>query len=76
MPTILGAIAAFEITRFFSGSLPKREPGQMLEIDLLAGKMMDRTVLKVPRCAACSPLHKSSVTNIKKILFPEDTRSR
>jgi bacteriocin biosynthesis cyclodehydratase domain-containing protein len=76
MATILGAIAAFEITRFFSGSLPKREPGQMLEIDLLAGKMMDRTVLKVPRCAACSPLHKSSVTNIKKILFPDDTRSQ
>jgi len=75
MATISGDIAAFEISRYFSGSFPKREPGQVIEVDLLAGQMINRTVLKVPRCAACSPLHKSSVTNIKKVLFPEDSRS-
>ena len=72
MATILGDIAAFEITRFFTESFPKREPGQILEVDLLAGKMIGRTVIKVPRCAACSPLHKTSLTSIRKVLFPED----
>ena len=75
MAMSLGDIAAFEVCRFFSDTCAKREPGQIMEVDLLGGRAISRTVLKVPRCAACSPLHRSSVTNIKKVLFPEDRQS-
>ncbi|HEV8327538.1 MAG TPA: TOMM precursor leader peptide-binding protein [Nitrospiraceae bacterium] len=69
MAAILGDVAAFELTRFFTGNLPQRAPGQFLEIDLLAGKMVNRTVIKVPRCTACGSLQKSSLINLRKLLF-------
>lgn len=74
MATILGDIAAFEIMRSCTTAIPRREANQTLEVNLLAGRMTSRTILKVPRCTVCSPLRSSSVTNIKTLLFPEDTR--
>ncbi len=56
MASILGDIAAFELTKFFGGILPGWSVGTVLEVNLLSGRMTPRKVLKVPRCAVCSPL--------------------
>jgi molybdopterin-synthase adenylyltransferase len=60
MASILGDIAAFEVTRFYGGVLPKRNVGCLLEINLLAMYMTSRKVLKVPRCLVCSPLNRTA----------------
>ena len=56
MASILGDLAAFELTKFFSGVLPGWNVGTILEINLLSTRMTSRKVLKVPRCPVCSPL--------------------
>lgn len=71
MATMLGAITAFEISRFYGFSKSEQTPGRFLEVNLFAGTMTGRTVLKVPRCTSCSPLHKISQPNLTKILFPQ-----
>jgi molybdopterin-synthase adenylyltransferase len=69
MATMLGDIGAFELTRWHIEPLPGRKSGKLLEVDLLASRMMERTVLKVPRCPACSPLHRHARTNLAKTVF-------
>jgi hypothetical protein len=71
MATILGDISSFEITRFYGGALPPRKPGTMLEVNLLAGSMTERRLLKVPRCPACSPLNDLSPTSLKLLMNGE-----
>lgn len=71
MASTVGDISAFEITRCYGGSLPPRKPGTWIEVNLLAGSMTERTVLKVPRCTACSPLNKMSPTNLKLVMHEE-----
>ena len=63
MASILGDIAAFELTKFFSGVLPGWNVGTTLEINLLSSRMTPRKVLKVPRCPVCSPLITQTPTN-------------
>jgi bacteriocin biosynthesis cyclodehydratase domain-containing protein len=70
MATILGELAAFEIMRFYSDAIPGRKAGRLLEVDLLASRITERTVLKVPRCTACSPLRRTTPTDLCKALFP------
>lgn len=70
MSAMLGDIACFELTRFYGGALPERKAGRLLEVNLLAGTMTGRTIVKVPRCAACSPLRKISQTDLGATLFP------
>ena len=70
MSTMLGDIACFELMRFYGGVLPDRKAGRLLEVNLLAASMTGRTIVKVPRCAACSPLRKISQTNLGAALFP------
>lgn len=76
MATILGDLAVFELTRFYGGRLPGKTPNRLLEVNLLAANMTGRTVLKVPRCSACSPLHTSSETNLSRVLFSDDQEPR
>ena len=71
MASILGDIAAFELTRFYAEVMPGRKVGRLLEVNLLAGGITERTVLKVPRCAACSPLQTHARTNLTKSVFEE-----
>lgn len=66
MASILGDLAAFEITKFFSGVLPGWNVGTLLEINLLSTRMTPRKVLKVPRCPVCSPLITRAPTNPHK----------
>ncbi len=56
MASILGNIAAFELIKFYSGSLPGKNVGALIEINLLATFMAVRKILKNPRCQVCSPL--------------------
>ena len=69
MAAMLGDIAAFELTRFYGGGMPARRIGGLIEVNLLAARMTERHVLKVPRCIACSPLHRHSCTNLSKETF-------
>lgn len=69
MAVIVGASAAFEIIRFYGFPDLAQEPGSLLDINLLAGSMIRRTVLKMPRCRVCSPFHNSSQPNLSKVLF-------
>lgn len=69
MASILGDIAVFELTRFYGGKIPEKKPNRLVEVNLLAGTMVGRTVLKVPRCSACSPLRTSSETNLSRVFF-------
>lgn len=71
MAAVLGDIAAFELTRFYSATLPGRKIGRMIEINLLTPSLMERIVLKVPRCPACSPLHTKSSINLSKVVLDQ-----
>ncbi len=66
MASILGDLAAFELTKFFSGVLAGWNVGTVLEINLLSTRMTPRKVLKVPRCSVCSPLITRTPTNPNK----------
>jgi len=66
MASALADIAAFELTKFFSGVVPGWNVGTVLEMNLLTSRMTPRKVLKVPRCPVCSPLITRPPTNPKK----------
>ena len=56
MASILGDIAALELTKFYSEVIPSSKIGTLIEVNLLEMGLTARKVLKVPRCPACSPL--------------------
>lgn len=62
----LAAVAAFDLVKFKSDI--QWEVGTLCEIDLLAGSMTRRKVLKAPRCPACSGLRDRPLVNIHKEL--------
>ncbi len=63
MASILGDIAAMEMTKFYSQSMPLWNVGKLIEVNLLSSRMTPRKVLKIPRCPVCSPLRtRSAVT--------------
>ena len=69
MASILGDIAALELTKFYSGVLPSPKVGTLIEVNLLATGLTSRKVLKVPRCPVCSPLlARSSVSPDKTVV--------
>ncbi|MBI5030473.1 MAG: TOMM precursor leader peptide-binding protein [Chloroflexi bacterium] len=69
MASILGDLATIELTKFYSRALPLWKVGSVMEINLLAGRIDSRKVLRVPRCPACSNLiHRSSTSIIKSSL--------
>ena len=71
MASILGDIAVFELTKFYSGVLTPPRVGTLIEVNLLASKMIARKVLKVPRCPICSPMNfMASSTSQKRVFAP------
>ena len=64
MASVLGDIAAIELTKFYSRGLPLWKTGAVTEVNLLAGRMNSRKVLRVPRCKACSNLIRRSSTSM------------
>jgi thiazole/oxazole-forming peptide maturase SagC family component len=75
MASVLGDIAAFEITKFCSGVLPKGNISSLIEINLLATYVTARRVLKVPNCVVCSSLNKHPSTNFQKDLISSQERT-
>ncbi len=69
MAAVLGDIAAFELTKLYSDVLPSWRIGTLIEISLLATRLEARKVLKIPRCAACSPLNRRSSVSPRKTVF-------
>ncbi len=70
MASILGDLAAIELTKFYGGLVPAR-PGRLIEVNLLAPLLTERVVLKVPRCAVCSPLRaRSPVSQDRRVFVP------
>ena len=69
MASILGDIAALELTKFYSEALPRPKVGTLIEVNLLETGLTSRKVLKVPRCPVCSPLlARSSVSPDKTVV--------
>ena len=77
MASILGDIAAFELTKFYSGAVPHWTVGTLFEVDLLKTSVTGHRVLKIPRCPVCSSMN-SRVSNApdKSIFIPLDGRKR
>jgi bacteriocin biosynthesis cyclodehydratase domain-containing protein len=75
MPSVIGNIAALEITKFFGGIGPCLIIGSMVEVDLLSCEMTTRRVLKVPRCAGCSFLQGMPRVDIKSTGQPIEHKS-
>ncbi len=70
MASILGDLVALELTKFYSGVLPRWNVGTLLEVKMLATQLESRKVLKVPRCIICSPLkQRASSNNCQKKTF-------
>jgi bacteriocin biosynthesis cyclodehydratase domain-containing protein len=69
MAAVLGAIAAFELCKFYGLEVPFALAGRLLEINLLTMTMQVRKVLRIPRCPACSNLFKRSSTSSTKSWF-------
>jgi bacteriocin biosynthesis cyclodehydratase domain-containing protein len=66
MATILGDIAALEITKYFGigGSIAR--PGTLIRVNLLGSEMKPLQVLKVPRCPVCSRLNRTPSTALTR----------
>ncbi|MEX5218032.1 MAG: TOMM precursor leader peptide-binding protein [Nitrospira sp.] len=66
MASIVGQIAAFELTKIYSDMIPVRHVGTLIEVNLLGTRMTMRKVLKIPRCIVCSSLQKQPSISIYK----------
>ena len=72
MASVLGDIACVELIKFYGPGLPLWRVGRLIEVNLLAGRLESRNVLKVPRCPACSPLLARSQVSVLKDLVNFD----
>jgi len=69
MASILGDIAAVELTKFYGGLTPPRMAGRLIEVNLLATQMEERKVFKLPRCPICGPRNRRSPVALNKNVF-------
>jgi len=69
MSSVLGGIAAFQLTSFYAQIPSFQAIGKLIEVNLLSSAMVERRVLRVPRCGACSHLQRHGSTNIYKTVF-------
>jgi bacteriocin biosynthesis cyclodehydratase domain-containing protein len=63
MARVVGELAAMELLKFH-GNLPMWRVGTMIEMNLMAPSLAVRRVLKVPRCAVCSPTQMRASTTL------------
>lgn len=66
MASVLADVAAFEMARFYSQSIPGHLSSSLIEVNLLGASITRRKVLKVPRCVVCSTLHTHQSVSIYK----------
>lgn len=69
MASVLGDIAAVELTKLYGDVLPSWKIGTLIEVNLLATRLEARKVLKIPRCPECSPLNRQSSVSPRKTVF-------
>ena len=53
MASILGDLAALELTKFYAGVL-RYKVGTLVEVSMLIPNLVTRKVLRAPRCPVCS----------------------
>ncbi len=68
MASILGDLAATELVKFYSGTLPYKV-GALIEVKLLVPLVQAHKLLKVPRCVACSSLNRTGAVNLNRLDF-------
>lgn len=66
MASVLGQVAAFELTKFYSNMVPIRHVSTLIEVNLLGTTITTRKILKIPRCVVCSSLHAHPSVSIHK----------
>jgi bacteriocin biosynthesis cyclodehydratase domain-containing protein len=64
--SILGDIAALELTKFFGLGGALARPGVLIEVNILGSEMKARRVLRLPRCPVCSRLNRVSSTTFTR----------
>lgn len=69
MGSILGDMAAMELTKFYTGAIPSRTAGALVEVNLLAPSLSSRHVLRVPRCPTCAPAMVRSAPSLERADF-------
>lgn len=75
MASILGDIAALELTKHYSKFLPMAIVGSLIECNLMSNELTTRRVLKLPRCKVCSPMNIHSSLSIEKTPLSASTSS-
>lgn len=66
MASMLGDLAALELSRFFVRGLPLSRLGTHTEMHMLAPRLNVRPVLKLPRCPSCSPLKRRASVAVRR----------
>jgi bacteriocin biosynthesis cyclodehydratase domain-containing protein len=69
MASILGDIGAIELTKLYSGAIPRRNVGTLIEVNMLLPAITLRKVLKVPRCSVCGPTVSRAPTAASRSTF-------
>ncbi|MDR4493352.1 MAG: TOMM precursor leader peptide-binding protein [Nitrospirales bacterium] len=69
MGSILGNIAAFELSRFYGPSIPFSNVGNAVRVDFFDFGIRKNKVLKVPRCAACSSMNHRASPDLENTTF-------
>lgn len=75
MASILGDIAAIELTKCFGLPNPLARVGTVIEVNLLGVEMKARRILKLPRCPVCSRLNRAPSTTFTKSYLMGENRS-
>ena len=55
MARVAADLAAIDLLKHFSRTLPGGNAGRLIEADLMAPALRTRTVLRAPRCPVCAP---------------------
>jgi bacteriocin biosynthesis cyclodehydratase domain-containing protein len=69
MASVLGDIAAMELLKTYGRLMKSRLIGRLLEINLMIPQIVERRVLKLPRCLVCGPALKRSPVSQDKVPF-------
>lgn len=69
MASVLGDLAAFELTKFFGLGSSLWTAGTQVEVNLAASTMTPRKVLRLPRCPVCTTLHERTSSAVVKNIF-------
>lgn len=75
MASILGDLAAFELTKFYGLGPATWTVSTQIEVNLLAASMKARKILRLPRCPVCTTLHERTSVTVFKDIFQSPASS-